>query len=192
VAARGALNRRRRPEGGGQRAEGRVFLNAEEPGRGPFDSSARWPALLGFIGLTLLVAVAGGAITAPATRTWYLLLARPPGTPPNWVFGPVWTALYLMMAVAAWLVWQLPGGRRALRLWGWQLAVNAAWAPLFFGLHHLGAALADAMLLAGLAALTARRFAVISRPAGTLMLPYVLWACYACYLTAGFWWLNAT
>jgi translocator protein len=182
VAARGALS---------AGAEGRVFLNAEDPGQDPFGFSARWPALLGFVGLTLLVGAAGGAITAPAVRTWYLLLARPPGTPPNWVFAPVWTTLYVMIAVAAWLVWGRPGGRRALRLWGWQLAANAVWAPLFFGLHRVGLALADAALLAVLAALTARRFAVISRPAGALMLPYVLWTCYACYLSAGFWWLNA-
>jgi len=127
---------------------------------------------------------------APAIRGWYLSLFRPPGVPPVWVFAPVWAALYTMIAVAAWLAWRRPCHRRALLLWGWQLLANALWAPIFFGLHLVGVALAELLLLLLLAALTTLEFRRLSRPASLLMLPYLLWTCYATYLNAGFWWLN--
>ena len=92
-------------------------------------------ALVGFIGLCLLVGVVDGSMTARAIHTWYARLHAPPGTPPNWVFAPIWTALYLMIGTAAWLVWRRIGAARPLRLWGWQLAANALWAPFFFGLR---------------------------------------------------------
>lgn len=146
---------------------------------------------MGFVGLTLLVGAVDAAVTEPSVRTWYLSLARPPGTPPNWVFGPVWAVLYVMMAVAAWLVWRRAEDRRALRLWGWQLLANALWSPIFFGLHQTGVALAEMVALVLLIGLTIAAFARHSRPAALLMLPYLLWTCYAAYLNAGFWWLNA-
>lgn len=167
-----------------------VFQNVQDPERGSPGSSTPWPALVGFVGLTLLVGAVDAAITAPAIRTWYLSLLHPPGTPPNWLFGPVWTVLYLMIAVAAWLIWQHPWHRRALLLWGWQLLANALWMPIFFGLHQIGAALAEVAVLLMLAVLTTAEFARLSRPAAILMLPYLLWTCYAAYLNAGFWWLN--
>ncbi len=145
---------------------------------------------MGFVGLTLLVGAVDGLLTAPAIRTWYLALARPPGTPPNWLFGPVWTVLYAMIAVAAWLVWQKPWHRRALLLWGWQLLANALWTPIFFGLHLIGVALLEVLVLLLLAGLTTVAFARLSRPAALLMLPYLAWTCYATYLNAGFWWLS--
>ena len=150
-------------------------------------------ALVGFVGLCLLVGAAGGAVTAPAIRGWYLSLARPPGVPPDFVFGPVWTTLYVLMGVAAWLVWRRLGlgeARAALRLWGWQLAVNALWSPVFFALHSLGGALAVILVLLGLIVLTWRAFLRVRPVAGWLLLPYLAWVCYATYLNAGFWWLN--
>ena len=141
------------------------------------------------MGLCLLVGVVGASFTAPAIGTWYATLARPPGTPPNWVFAPVWTTLYVMMGVAAWLVWRR-GGREALRLWGWQLLVNAIWTPLFFAIQSPGAALVVVLGLLLLVTLTAYTFGRLHRPAGFLMLPTVGWTTYATYLNAGFWWLN--
>ncbi len=133
-------------------------------------------------------------------RGWYLSLTQPPGTPPNWLFGPVWTVLYVLIGVAAWLVWRmrtagptLPAGRRSLRplrLWGWQLLFNAAWAPAFFGLHDVAAALLVMAPLLVLTAATALSFWRVRRAAGWLLLPYLAWTCYAAYLTVGFWWLN--
>ncbi len=182
--------------------EGVAFINTEYPGRphGPHDSGAgpaSLLALVGFLGLTLLVGAADGVVTATGVHTWYLSLTQPPGTPPNWVFGPVWSALYAMVAVAAWLVWRSgasrAGERRsrpALRLWGWQLLFNAAWTPAFFGLHSPPLALAVILALVALIVATMRAFAPVSRNAALLMLPYLAWTCYASYLTAGFLYLN--
>ena len=145
---------------------------------------------MGFLGLSLLVALSAGAVTATSVHTWYLSLRRPPGTPPNWVFGPVWTTLYLMMAGAAWLVWRRTGGGRALRLWGWQLLANALWTPAFFGLRLPGLALLVMGALVVLLGRTVRIFGRIVPLAALLLLPYCVWVLYATYLTAGFWWLN--
>ncbi len=123
-------------------------------------------------------------------RVWYPSLSAPLGTPPAWVFAPVWTLLYVLMGTAAWLVWCRPGARLPLLLWGWQLLVNAAWNPLFFGLHAISAALVVSVLLVVLVGLTAVAFARRSRTGGALMFPYLLWTCYAAYLNAGFWSLN--
>jgi translocator protein len=150
-------------------------------------------ALLGFLGLCLLVGVTAATVTASSVHSWYPTLVRPPGTPPNWVFGPVWTALYVMMAVAAWLVWRGndPARYRALLLWGWQLLVNALWTPAFFGLHSTGLGVLVILPLPVLIALTALRFAPLSRVAAMLLAPYFLWSLYAAYLTTGFFILNA-
>jgi tryptophan-rich sensory protein len=121
---------------------------------------------------------------------WYLALTAPPGTPPPWLFGPVWTVLYVLMGIAAWQVWRQGGPRRPLLLWGWQLLINAAWNPIFFGLHGIGAALVVMLLLVTLVAATAVAFLARDRVAGMLLFPYLLWSCYATYLNAGFWWLN--
>jgi tryptophan-rich sensory protein len=136
------------------------------------------------------VGVADGVLTVPAIHTWYAGLVRPPGTPPNWAFATVWTVLYVMIAVAAWLVWHRTSDRRALSRWGWALLANALWSPLFFSLHLLGVALIEAVILTALGCVTAVTFIHRSRTAAWLMLPYVLWTCYATYLAAGFWWLN--
>ena len=103
------------------------------------------------LGLVVLIAVCfaaagiGGAVTSPQIENWYATLAKPSWNPPNWVFGPVWSALYLCMAVAAWLVWRQKGwlaARGPLALFGVQLALNTLWSCLFFGLHSPGLAFA--------------------------------------------------
>jgi len=147
-------------------------------------------ALVGFVGLCLLVGAAGAAVSTSAVRHWYPSLTHPPGTLPSWVFGPVWTALYLMIGVAGWLGWRRCGASQPLRLWGWQLAANALWMPIFFGLRSPGPALAELAVLLALLALTIRSFARVQRAAALLMLPYFAWTLYAAYLNTGFWWLN--
>lgn len=117
-------------------------------------------------------------------------MQRPPGTPPDWVFGPVWSVLYTLVGTAAWLVWRRVGGGAALRLWGWQIAANALWTPCFFGLHQVALSLAVLLVLVGLVALTLRAFLRLSALAGWFLLPYLAWVLYAAYLNAGFWWLN--
>lgn len=131
--------------------------------------------LVGWLVLTFAAAATGAFVT---TGGWYAGIVKPWWTPPAWVFGPVWTTLYTLMAVAAWLVWREGGWKaqgRALGLYLVQWALNAAWTPLFFGLHRPGWALADllALDLAVLATLVA--FARVRRVAGLLLFPYALW-----------------
>ena len=145
---------------------------------------------MGFVGLCLLASAADGAIIAGSASGWYLSLTRPVGTPPNWLFGLVWAGVHLMIGVAGWLVWRRSTATRPLRLWGWQLAANAMWAPAFFAMHSpLLAGLVNLVLLA-LIALTAHAFIGVRRSAALLLGPYFAWTGYVTYLTAGFWWLN--
>ena len=127
-------------------------------------------------------AALGGLASADVTEGWYAELERPSWTPPSWLFGPVWTALYGMMAVAAWLIWLGPRPAAALVAFGVQLALNAAWTPLFFGLHRIDLALADIGLLWLVLALTTVMFFKRRAVAGVLLLPYLLWVSFATYL----------
>ena len=147
-------------------------------------------ALVGFVGLCLLVGAADAAIAAGATRAWYLSLIRPPGTPPIWAFGAAWAVLSVMIGSAGWLVWRRSISTRPLQLWGWQLAASALWVPAFFGLHSLPLTLSVDVVLLGLIAATIVSFARLRRLAAWLMAAHLGWTTYALYLTAGFWWLN--
>ena len=147
-------------------------------------------ALVGFVGLCLLVGTVGGSMTARAIPHWYQALHAPPGTPPNWVFAPVWITMYVMIGVAGWLVWRRVGTAPPLRLWGWQLAANALWAPAFFGLHRPALAMGVMIVLLLLIALTIRAFRRIRPTAAMLMVPYGAWCVYAAYLNTGFLILN--
>lgn len=145
------------------------------------------PALLGWIVLTFLAPVAG-AFTPPGA--WYQTLNKPSWNPPPWIFGPAWTLLYLGMAVAAWLVWRRGGHGHALRLYLVQLALNAAWTPVFFGAHQLGAAFIVIVCLWVAILLTLRAFWTASRPAGLLFVPYLAWVSFASVLNFTLWKLN--
>jgi translocator protein len=134
-------------------------------------------------------AAAGGALWPPGPE--YAALQRPAFAPPNWLFGPVWTLLYLLIAVAGWRLWRRGGwASPALRLWLLQLALNALWTPLFFGLQWRGLALVEMSLLWAsiLACLLAARRR--DRGAAWLLLPYLGWVGFAWALNAAFWWLN--
>ncbi len=122
---------------------------------------------------------------------WYEGLHKPPLNPPNWVFGPVWSVLYLAIAVAGWLVWRTrPASPRPLALWGTQLLLNATWSLLFFGLHLPGVALVEIALLLALLIATTASFFRVHALAGALFLPYTAWVFFAAYLNAGLWFLN--
>jgi benzodiazapine receptor len=141
-----------------------------------------------------LVGISAGLVTAQGTRDWYPLLAKPAFTPPSWLFAPVWTALYLMMGIACYLVWKRgtaqPGVRVALVAFGTQLALNWLWSILFFGLRSPLAGLIDIVLLFVLIALTVRLFRAVSRPAALLLLPYLMWVGFATVLNFEIWRLN--
>lgn len=154
----------------------------------------RMVALAVAVLLPLVVGVLGSFSTMDSVRTWYPTLVRPSFAPPSWVFGPVWTTLYVMMGVASWLVWRQgvakPEVRSALVSYGVQLGLNLAWSWLFFGLKQPFLALLDIVVLLVLIGVTAIRFAAVSRGAARLLLPYLAWVAFATVLNGGFWWLN--
>ncbi len=138
----------------------------------------RLGALLGFI-LVCQLAGASGALVTDAS--WYLALDRPSWAPPGWVFGPVWIMLYTMMGVAAWLVWRspAPARRTALTWFAVQLALNAAWTPVFFGARSIGGGLLVIVALVVAIIATIAAYRLVSRVAAALMLPYLAWVCFA-------------
>ena len=143
--------------------------------------------------LAAAVAVGGGMITAGAVPEWYAGLDKPFWTPPNWLFGPVWTALYAAMALASWRIYLLGGfrcNRRELSLYLVQLALNGIWTPLFFGLRSPGLAFLEIMLLWGFLVAVVVGFWRKSRLAGWLMLPYILWVSFAAALNFAVWRMN--
>lgn len=161
-----------------------------DAGMGMTDAPGARRSLVGWI-LLCFCAAAGAPLAKPGA--WYAALAKPAWNPPSWLFGPVWTLLYLLMAVAAWMVWRSGGFRlraRPLGLFLAQLAANAVWTPLFFGLHSLAWALVDILLLWMLLALTVRQFARVSRLAAGLLAPYLGWVTFAAILNFTIWQLN--
>lgn len=125
---------------------------------------------------------------------WYAALAKPAWNPPGWLFGPVWTALYVLMGVAAWLVWRRGGWRAQRRPLGWfvaQLALNALWTPLFFGFHRIDLALLEIVVLWGAIVAMIAAFARTSALAAWLLAPYLAWVSFATFLTFTLWRLNS-
>lgn len=150
--------------------------------------------LTGFAALCLAADALGGWAASQSVGNWYPALIRPSRTPPPWIFAPVWTVLYLAMALAAWLVWRkdarFSGVRIALNLFFLQLILNAAWPFLFFGLRSPGWALVDIAALLIVLALTVWAFFGQSRIAGLLMLVYLVWVAFAAALNFSIWRLN--
>ena len=154
---------------------------------------SKWVGLFVWIGICFVAAAIGSWFTAPSVKTWYPMLMKPAGTPPAWVFGPVWTTLYVLMATAAWIVWrQRPTTNvtAALALFFVQLALNATWSFLFFGLRRPDLALLEILVLLAAIIATTANFAQFSRLGFWLMMPYVAWVSYATYLNFGIWRLN--
>ncbi len=152
----------------------------------------RWVGLLFWIVLCFSVAGIGGRWTAGEVAGWYRTLVRPAIAPPNWVFGPVWTLLYALMAVAAWRVWSTgaPGRGLALGLFAAQLALNLAWSWIFFHRHAIGMALIEIAALWAAIALATLAFRRVDPLAAWLMVPYLAWVTFAAALNAAFWRLN--
>jgi tryptophan-rich sensory protein len=158
----------------------------------PASSAPRW-ALAAALALCLGTEAVGGLLTAASVRDWYPALRKPPWTPPAGVFAPVWTLLFVLMAVSAWMVWSRAGlraARRGLALFLAQLALNAGWSALFFALRRPDLALVEIIVLWVAIAATLVSFARISRPAAALLVPYLLWVTYATALNAAIWWMN--
>ncbi len=144
-----------------------------------------------FLIITLAVGAGASLFTEPAIPTWYAGLVRPAIAPPNWVFAPVWTTLYVVMAVAAWRVWARTGWKSLEMLaWGIQLALNFAWSALFFTLHRMDLALGEIILLDLAILYCTALFFRRDRIAGLMMLPYLAWTMFATVLNNAFLALN--
>ena len=140
----------------------------------------------------LIVVVAAAIAGSFEVGEWYFTMVKPGWTPPPWVFGPVWSLLYVLMALAMWQVWISAHYTRvgALAWWLLQLVFNVAWSWLFFGLNRSGWALAEMLLLIGLVVLCMKAFSASSRLAAAFMLPYLLWLLFAWVLNFSIWMLN--
>lgn len=147
----------------------------------------QWKSLIVFLVLVAAAAFLGGMSTPDA---WYAALQKPSFNPPNWIFGPAWTLLYALMAVAAWRVYRVAGFGLAIGLWIAQLLVNAIWSPLFFAMHRIDLALIDIVVLDILVVATIAVFIRRDHLAGWMMLPYLAWIAFATTLNAAIWSLN--
>lgn len=155
--------------------------------------SVRVGMLVVFVGLCLAVGALGGWITADSVKTWYTTINKPSFTPPNWVFGPVWTGLYVLMGVAAWRAWckARPNQVRVpLALFAVQLALNLAWSAVFFGAHSIAGAVVVIVGLAAAILATMVAFRRIDGVAALLLVPYALWVAFAAVLNIAVWRLN--
>lgn len=153
--------------------------------------------LLVSIAACLLAGLIGSTFTAPNIQGWYSSLNRPSFTPPNQIFGPVWTLLYILMGVSVFLVWnksvskkQLKFKRSSLYLFGFQLLLNLLWSFLFFNLHYLLISVLEILLLWLCILVLIIRFKKLSKTASYLLIPYLLWVSFASVLNFSFWWLN--
>lgn len=156
------------------------------------------PSRLGVLLLTCAVCFAaqgiGWLLTARAVRDWYPHIGKPSWTPPDWLFGPVWSLLFLLMAVSAWLFWGRAEGRTlrvGLGLFLAQLALNALWSGLFFAARSPGLAFAEIVVLWAAIAATLVTFGRASAAAAGLLVPYLLWVTYATALNGAIWQLNS-
>lgn len=167
--------------------------NAKPPLRVRPTGWRSWLVLVAFVAACLMVGAIGAMLTASSVDTWYQGLVKPSFTPPDAVFGPVWTALYVIMGIAAWRIWQVAGffnGRVALRLFGTQLMLNLLWTFLFFVLRSPAAAFFEILLLiAGIVA-TIVAFRQHDKWAELAMVPYLMWVLFAAVLNGAIWYLN--
>ena len=155
--------------------------------------ASQWIALACAVALCFAAAGVGSLYTTPAIPGWYASLQKPAFSPPNWIFGPVWTLLYLMMAVAVWMVWRergFGGAPLPLTLFAVQLTLNALWSIIFFGWRRPDLALVEIFFLWAAIFATMLSFWRVSQFAAWLMWPYLLWVTFAGFLNLSIWKLN--
>jgi len=160
------------------------------------NSRPNLPLLTVFVGLALAVGAIGAAFSpglSAAASMWYAMLAKPEWLPPNSWFGPIWVALYVLMGIAAWVIWRERyhrGRSTAIAAYLIQLFLNALWAPLFFGMRSIDAGLFDIVALLLAIGWTIREFAAVRAVAAWLLAPYFLWVCIATAMNLAIWKLN--
>lgn len=152
-----------------------------------------WIGLVAWMFVCLGAGGLGAVATTPEIEGWYATIAKPDWNPPNDVFGPVWTTLFIMMSVAAWMIWKPEGFKTAaipLSLFGIQLVLNVAWSWVFFSFHQPGWAFAEILVLWIAIVATSIAFFRRSKIAGSLMMPYLAWVSFASFLNYTVWQLN--
>lgn len=152
-----------------------------------------WISLVVFIIVCLIVEIVGSFWTKETISTWYPTLIKPSWTPPNWIFGPVWSILYIMIAISGWLIYKAKYSHKrsiALKLYVGQLALNFIWSFLFFVLRSPALGLIDILVLCLLIILTIINAWPVHPLASLLLIPYLIWVIYATSLNAGIWLLN--
>ena len=139
-----------------------------------------------------LAGAIGALFTVSSVKVWYSTLSLPSLNPPSWVFGPVWTILYILMGIALYLIWQSNSKDRNRVLWLFavQLVLNAIWSPIFFGTHAIGLALVIIIFMWSAIAMTIFVSQKISKTIAWLLVPYIAWVSFATYLNFALWWLN--
>lgn len=148
-------------------------------------SRTRFLGLFMIMGLCLGAGGLGAWATTPEIDGWYRSITKPDWNPPDWIFGPVWTTLYVMMGLAAWMIWKPAGWKPArfpLALFVWQLILNVAWSWIFFNQHQLGWAFAEILVLWAVILATTIAFFRVQQLAGWLMVPYLCWVSFTSLL----------
>ena len=150
--------------------------------------------LITSVSVCLLTGFLGSFATRDSITTWYAQLSRPSFTPPDWTFGVVWPVLYVMMGISAFLIWNVGIDKRQVKVslgfFALQLILNGLWTPIFFGLHLIGLALVEIVILWAAILMTILAFWKVSKPAALLLLPYILWVSFAVVLNASLFLLN--
>jgi translocator protein len=150
--------------------------------------TANWRSLLFFLALTVGGGLSIGLFTLPGE--WYAGLVKPPFNPPNWIFGPVWTALYILIAIAGWRLYQKEPSGLAMKFWWMALGLNFLWSPTFFGAQMLGLALFIILMLLAAILEFVRRTSAIDRASSLLFVPYAAWVAFASLLNGSLYLLN--
>lgn len=155
--------------------------------------SKNLPKLVASLLICQLAGIVGSIFTLPAVTSWYPTLAKPSFSPPNYIFGPIWLALYTLMGISLYLVWQKKAQKKtrgALILFGIQLLLNALWSIIFFGLKNIALAFAEIIILWFFILIIIYKFWKIEPKAAVLLIPYFLWVSFASILSYSIWLLN--
>ena len=150
----------------------------------------KYLSLIFFLIITFAASAIGGFTTSVYKEPWYSQIILPSYNPPSWVFGPVWTTLYVFMSIAIWKAWDLTRNKQLLKIYFLHLFFNATWSVIFFGFHNIGLALVDLIIILFFITLLMKIYYKISKTSFYLMVPYLIWTSYAFILNTSIYLLN--
>ena len=150
----------------------------------------KYLSLILFLAITFAASAIGGYITATFKEPWYSQIILPSFNPPSWVFGPVWTTLYIFMSLAIWIVWNKTNDNKIIKIYFLHIFFNALWSIIFFGFHKIGLALIDLLIILFFIILLMKIYFKISKFSFYLMVPYFFWSAYAFLLNFSIFFLN--